>query len=239
MMSMYVGGCSSAVGRSVLAPAVVWHHRRNSVRAYWKQQQGYGKAEAMLERKWPEKYNAAGHATWHGRIYGNGHKFISWRTGRIYHGMWGTAPYQPLHEPMPNLIESLPLMPEWYLVIAALAGLSCLGLLRPHLGWALVGLVIAVGLSVLQACRCAAGITFDSHQTRAVRLQQRLLTAWLHIVQPVARLFGRIRHGLTFWRRRPAADYTFPKKWTADIWTARTEPAETRLQSIEIEARRC
>ena len=40
--------------------AVVWHHRRNSMRAYWKQQRGYGKAEAMLERKWPEKYNAAG-----------------------------------------------------------------------------------------------------------------------------------------------------------------------------------
>lgn len=43
------------------AAAVVWHHRRNSVRAYWKQQGGYGKAEALLEKKWPEKYNGAGH----------------------------------------------------------------------------------------------------------------------------------------------------------------------------------
>jgi O-antigen biosynthesis protein len=34
--------------------AMVWHHRRNSVRAYLKQQRGYGEAEAMLERKWPE-----------------------------------------------------------------------------------------------------------------------------------------------------------------------------------------
>jgi GT2 family glycosyltransferase len=41
--------------------ALVWHHRRDSIRAYWKQQKGYGKAEALLERKWPEKYNAAGH----------------------------------------------------------------------------------------------------------------------------------------------------------------------------------
>src|SRR6185503_10024926 len=39
--------------------AMVWHHRRNSLRAYWKQQKGYGKAEALLEAKWPEKYNAA------------------------------------------------------------------------------------------------------------------------------------------------------------------------------------
>ena len=53
--------------------AMVWHHRRNSIRAYWKQQINYGKAEALLERKWPEKYNAAGHLTWTGRVYGNGH----------------------------------------------------------------------------------------------------------------------------------------------------------------------
>jgi len=36
--------------------AMVWHHYRRTVRAYWKQQMGYGKAEAMLERKWPEKF---------------------------------------------------------------------------------------------------------------------------------------------------------------------------------------
>ena len=37
------------------AAAVVWHHRRNSIRAFWKQQAGYGKAEALLAQKWPEK----------------------------------------------------------------------------------------------------------------------------------------------------------------------------------------
>jgi len=54
------------------APAMVWHHRRNSIRAYLRQQIGYGDAEAMLERKWPEKYNAAGHVSWSGRLYGKG-----------------------------------------------------------------------------------------------------------------------------------------------------------------------
>ncbi len=48
--------------------AQVWHHRRNSVKAYLKQQMNYGKAEAMLEKKWPEKYNAAGHIPWAGRL---------------------------------------------------------------------------------------------------------------------------------------------------------------------------
>src|SRR5438094_4557610 len=43
--------------------AMVWHHCRNSVRAYWRQQVGYGRAEALLERKWPEKYHRKGHVT--------------------------------------------------------------------------------------------------------------------------------------------------------------------------------
>src|SRR5437762_13716168 len=37
--------------------ALVWHHRRPSVRAYWRQQVGYGYSEALLERKMPNKFN--------------------------------------------------------------------------------------------------------------------------------------------------------------------------------------
>src|SRR5215203_4679232 len=48
--------------------AVVTHHRRKSIRTYWRQQWGYGKAEAQLEKKWPEKYNSAGHVSWSGRL---------------------------------------------------------------------------------------------------------------------------------------------------------------------------
>ena len=37
------------------AAAMVWHHRRGSIKGYVKQQYGYGKAEALLEAKWPGK----------------------------------------------------------------------------------------------------------------------------------------------------------------------------------------
>src|SRR5213593_1614366 len=73
--------------------AVVWHHRRNSLRAYWKQQVGYGRAEGLLERKWPEKYNALGHLSWAGRVYGKGLTQLLGRAGRIYHGARGSAPF--------------------------------------------------------------------------------------------------------------------------------------------------
>src|SRR5262249_44341962 len=114
--------------------AVVWHHRRNSVRAYWKQQRGYGRAEALLERKWPEKYNGAGHLAWAGRLYGQGLTTALQRaTGRIYQGRAGSALFQSLYQPAPGLLASLPLMPEWYLAVVALAGLTLLGVVWPPL----------------------------------------------------------------------------------------------------------
>jgi GT2 family glycosyltransferase len=110
--------------------AVVWHHRRNSVRAYVRQQYGYGRAEALLERKWPHKYSAAGHFAWTGRLYGQGVVRGLGRRGRKpLHGTWGTRLFQSLYEPGPSSFWSLPAVPEWQLLIAALAGLGLLGLL--------------------------------------------------------------------------------------------------------------
>jgi GT2 family glycosyltransferase len=47
----------------------VWHYRRTTLKAYLKQQAGYGEAEALLIRKHPEHYNAFGGGIWRGRIY--------------------------------------------------------------------------------------------------------------------------------------------------------------------------
>src|SRR4051794_3469484 len=72
------------------AGAVVLHHRRNTLRGYLRQQRGYGAAEAMLERKWPERYNALGHVPWSGHVYGDGRR-LTGRRGRVYFGVWGSA----------------------------------------------------------------------------------------------------------------------------------------------------
>src|SRR5438067_6720344 len=114
--------------------AMVWHQRRNSVRAYWKQQRGYGRAEALLERKWPQKYNSAGHPTWAGRLYGKGlARTLGYRRARIYHGIWGTGLFQSLYQPAAPTLWSLPLMPEWHLGTVVLAVLSALGAVWPRL----------------------------------------------------------------------------------------------------------
>ncbi|MDQ3692416.1 MAG: glycosyltransferase [Chloroflexota bacterium] len=201
--------------------AMVWHHRRNSVRAYWKQQQGYGRAEALLEAKWPARYNAAGHVAWRGRIYGTGLTLpVRAPVGRVYHGTWGTALFQSVYEPAPGLLASLPLMPEWWLVVAALAGLAVLGVWWSPLLLALPLLLVAVLLPVAQAAASARRARFPSAPDEGWnKLTLRALTAWLHLIQPLARLRGRIRHGLTPWRRRGQTGWTVPVRRETTVWS--------------------
>lgn len=185
------------------AGALVWHHRRNSVRAYWRQQKGYGKAEALLEAKWPERFNGAGHVGWSGRIYGRGMTLaLPLARPSIYAGVWGSAPYQSLYERAPASLLALPLMPEWSLVIAALAVLSLLALSWPPLAMALPLLGLAALAPIAQAVRSAARADLPKGSGRRVRLQRRVWLCGLHLMQPLARLAGRLAHGLAPWRRR-------------------------------------
>ncbi len=212
--------------------AVVWHHRRSSVRAFMGQQLNYGKAEALLERKWPEKYNGAGHLRWAGRVYSPGlTKSLTWRRPRIYHGVWGSAPFQSLREPAPTLLSSLVLMPEWYLIMAVLTGLSVMGALWKPMLFALPLLVLAMGASLAQAVLRAGHATFtNAPRSRLRRLQT--LTALLHLVQPLARLRGRLSNGLTPWRRNGTSGLSLPWPRTTTIWSENWQSPGDRLRSL-------
>jgi len=216
--------------------AVVWHHRRNSVRAYWKQQRGYGKAEALLKKKWPEKYSVTGQLTWAGRIYSRGlTSAFDFRRGRIYHGRWGAAPFQRLYQPVPRTLYSLSLMPEWYLAIPVLAVLSGLGMLWRPLLLALPLLAFTTIAPVAQGWLSTSCVNFPSALPRPMarlrRLVLRCLTALLHVVHPVARLCGRLqgesctrRHGV-----RPR----LPMPGAVARWTERGEAPDVRLRRVE------
>jgi GT2 family glycosyltransferase len=219
--------------------AMVWHHRRNSLRAYWKQQQGYGKAEALLERKWPEKYNAVGHIKWAGQLYGNGLTRMLLRKQRVYHGAWGSSPYQSLHQSTPTLLTVLPTMPEWYLVIIALAAVSDLVVLWPRLRFALPLFFLATGITIWQALISAAEASFPSAPTSRFKLARMYaLTFWLHLVQPLARLVGRARHGLTALRRQLPGRFTLPFPKHAMIWSEKWRSPEQALEFIAKSLRR-
>jgi hypothetical protein len=167
---------------------MVWHHRRDSLRTFWRQQVGYGAAEGQLELKWPDRYNGGGYATWLGRIYGPGRIRAPRRRALIYQGPWGTAPFQSLYERDPHSVWVLAALPEWRVLVVILTALSALGIVwRPLLLAApLAGACAFVML--VQAFISARHARFSRP-----RLSLRLITAALFVVQPAARLYGRLR----------------------------------------------
>ena len=215
--------------------AMVWHHRRPSLRAFLRQQFQYGKAEALLERKWPERYNRRGHVTWAGRVYGNSLAVtMNRRRTRIQYGTWGQALFQSRQVAPPGPVSSSVRTPEFFLVLAGLAGLGSLGVLWSPLFLFLGLLAAGIGVTVLEACRAAAQARF-THVPRSNGLERRMrvITAGLHIAQPVARLGGRLRHGLAPWRRHAPATPELPRPRTDTLWSDRWRSASARLTGLE------
>jgi glycosyltransferase involved in cell wall biosynthesis len=209
--------------------AVVWHHRRTTVRGYLRQQRGYGRAEAMLERKWPARYSAGGHVTWRGRIYGDAapRQPAGARRWRIYHGVWGTAPFQFLYEPARGDMNAMILMPEVYLAIGLVTLLVAVGALwTPLLFLAPILVAVAGGLAV-RAVTTATAARFPTRGLSASEaLARRALTGLLHVLQPLVRLEGRLRHGLTPWRRFTTRGGVVPVPRRLERWSEEwVEPA--------------
>ncbi len=217
------------------AGAMDWHHRRNSLKMYWNQQKGYGKAEALLEEKWPERYNAVGHVAWGGRLYGRGFTLpIPAGRSRVYGGVWGSNAYQSLYEPGPLTLLALPLMPEWYFMIAGLAVLTLLGLSWAPLFMALPLLLLALAAPVVQAALAASRAQFPlPARSSGEAVQRWVLTLAMHLLQPLARLIGRIKHGLTPWRQRGQATAAAAADKLEQIWSEQWRSPEQWVEALE------
>ena len=163
--------------------AVVWHHRRASSRAYLRQQHGYGRSEALVEARHPNRFNSVGTACWQGHIYGGSNPSVR---QRIYRGAYGTAAYQsvyrtPIHGldaahqaglPLALcLLFTAPLALLWWPLGIGAAIAAC--------GVLTLGLTDAVRAQVPVACERRASF--------------RTIVTLLTLAQPVARLAGRLR----------------------------------------------
>jgi GT2 family glycosyltransferase len=213
--------------------AMVWHDPRSTLQTYMRQQAGYGRAEGLLEQKWPERYNAAGQASWGGRVYGATVRPLRWGVGRIYHGVWGQAPFQSVYEPAARW-GLLALTPEWYLGILVLAVLSAAGALWKPLLVTLAALTAGVGASLVQAVVAArrARLEVSPHDWKR-RVAARSVVALLHLLQPAARLRGRVSAGLTPWRRVVARGHALPLPYRKWFWSERWQAPDAWVRSIE------
>ena len=177
----------------------VWHYRRSTVKAYLKQQAGYGEAEALLMLKHPEHYNSFGGGIWHGRIYAPSYSGLLLRGPVIYHGVFGSGFFQRLYAPDPVQ----PLM-----LCTTLAFYGCVNLplllLACYVGWAAPLAAATWGLS-LGTCALAAAQANLPRPKR--RFWSRPLVALLFFLQPLVRGWARIkwRFSLLADRKRVAA----------------------------------
>jgi GT2 family glycosyltransferase/exo-beta-1,3-glucanase (GH17 family) len=170
-----------AGGRMRFVPAaVVWHHRRFTVRAYLRQQAGYGRAEAMLIKRFPQRFAWFGGARWRGAIYGDGAGDLGrLDRQRIHFGRYGSAPFQCVYAGWETGFWS------WWRGLPWLALVLGSGLAGSSL---LVGGFLALGLVAAQRRACR----FDEALKRPTRWQQGLLW-FLCLAQPVVRDWARLR----------------------------------------------
>jgi GT2 family glycosyltransferase/exo-beta-1,3-glucanase (GH17 family) len=209
-------------GREIaFAPAAqVRHRRRSTVRGYLRQQRSYGHAERLLTGRWRHRMNRLGMARWRGSLYGGARVLPSLLRPVIYHGHMGFAPFQGVvrrrdRSPLPWASALLPLA-----LPVALLGL--LAVLSP---WWLLAPVLALVAVAAYGTAVAAAVRPSKDEPRPLAF--RTLVGFLHVVQPLARLWGRLRGS-------PAPPLPEPPdEWSGD------RAAWLHAIQRELERRRC
>lgn len=164
--------------------AMVWHHRRSNVRAYIKQQQGYGRSEAMVHFKHPRRFDALGKSNWKGVIYGDGAVGLPLLPPLIYHGPLGAAPFQTIYRQNQYSFTAWFTTIEWHLVALFILALATL---FPPL--ALVSLLMWTATSIATA-RAALSAPLQP----GAPWWCRPLICYLYFIQPIARGWKRHTH---------------------------------------------
>ena len=174
--------------------ALVWHHHRSSIKAYWRQQMGYGEGETWLMAHHPEKF-LDGRMLWRGRIY-SPLPFVRSMSGtKINAGVWGTAAFPSVYRTDVHPFAFLPHSIRWQVLsfVLATAGLAT-ALVGGH-NWAAALLFATGGCGIAStiAKNLAYAIRSQVDTLPGSKLWYRAAVASLHFIQPFARLFGRIR----------------------------------------------
>jgi O-antigen biosynthesis protein len=212
--------------------AMVWHFRRNTVKAYLRQQRGYGKAEALLYFKHPYRFNLLGQSRWLGRIYGGSPSTFGTRRPIIYYGTFGRGLFQTLYEPPASLFSSLPFTLEWNVMAVIL--LFCSLASGSYLALATVPLMISFVASIWLALQPTVDPRYDGMKGRA-------LLALLIYLGPLGRAYERYR-----WRLRGLGNVEpieldrprqKPRGWISRefrvaYWSERSAEKEVLLQGL-------
>ena len=165
------------------AAAMVWHHRRSTVRGYLKQQKGYGRSEAMLIAKYPRKFNRLGASLWKGIIYGEGAVGLPLVPPVVYHGRFGAGLFQSIYARNEYSTWGLFTLLEWHAVAVTIAALA---VLWPPL---LLASLVMWGLTVTAVWRTSRSTPMPPGRPWWCPP----LVFALHVLQPIVRAWHRYR----------------------------------------------
>ena len=182
--------------------ALVWHHRRPTIKTYLRQQKGYGYAEAHLQRRYPGRFNFFGYPVWAGGVYDSVHSHLR-REGlpfvfqpKIYRGVFGSAQFQTLYQPFMTWWFQIFSTAEWLVltVCTFLSGLLSMWYGPPTLGAGMVigsiaMFLVSLGTSFLSGWRAVRNKRWKGKDAA----RGCVTVGLLHLLQPIARTLGRIK----------------------------------------------
>ena len=189
--------------------AFVWHHPRATTASYLRQQLGYGRSEALLASRHPDRFARTGSALWRGNIYGPSRRFSPRFTRqRVYRGAFGAASYQSVYRAGGYLFDVVHQVGVPLILVSLVS--APLALMSWYLGIpAVVGLGILAALFALDILRC------DAPPPRFSGRRFRAHVAMLHLLQPAVRTYGRLRGHFASSTPRPLPGAMQERLWVA------------------------
>ena len=175
--------------------AIVWHYRRFTLKAFRKQQEGYGEAESMLRFHHLVFFGPTGTAKWKGQIYGAPR--FTWLVNKpvIYHGVFGEGLFQSIYPTPQSDVAAYLSSIEWVTLTAFIFAVSIPVPVLRIVPYLMFGGTLLVALSYMIHARLEA-----RHDT----IPARLLVAFLALAQPLVRGWARYFTWLKFKRTPPA-----------------------------------
>jgi len=166
--------------------AQVMHHRRNSIKAYIKQQFNYGLSEAFVRQAHPERFTGF-HAIWKGCIYNtynNAANDLLTIFGKpIIYFDW----FPEIHKPSPNYLTQTPLDIRWHAVWIALLLLTPLSLIFTGIS----GVMFSV---TMLTCFTIGGLSVKKRHTSKIdAIKEFFLISFLSFMWSFARKYGQFK----------------------------------------------
>ncbi|MCF7729300.1 MAG: glycosyltransferase, partial [Chthoniobacterales bacterium] len=190
--------------------AIVWHYRRFTLKAFRKQQEGYGEAESLLRFKHLIFFGPTGTAKWKGQVYGAPR--FTWLINHpvIYHGVFGEGLFQCIYPSAQSEIAAYLSSIEWVVLTLFIFLLSWP---FPSLGivsFLMLGGTLLVSLSYMIHAKLEP--RFDT-------IRARLLVAFLALSQPLVRGLARYFTWLKFKRTPESVISAKEKNFSpSNIW---------------------